>query len=452
MSQELVCGLDIGSSSTRAVIVRPKELSQKGNISQSVFHEEILGVSEAPTRGFSKGLVSNLNLLSDSIEEAINKSEQISRQKVRSIITNISGVHIKSFKSRGSVLISDRPVEIKESDIKRCIESAKLMALSLDREIIHLVPERFYIDDKLETMEPLGLYGSKLDVELNIITGLVSVIQNLIKAINLAGYEVEDMIISGIGTSLAISDNAEFKNHVIIIDLGKDHTELTIFGDAGLKDCFCFPFGGDDLTQILKERLNISFEDAEGLMMRYGIVSRDTSKIFDGGEILLSQSRIGPGMDSQLTQSDQDRSGGNWVNSTAQSSAWPDRSKSNNIIYRREISSMLFPKVEEMLQDILKKIEPFLRQTKQPPSIKLIGGLSKMDGFAETAEEIFGVPVEVGVLRNAKGLCDIDFACCLGLARYGIRNRLKRKTKDLDTTSFIGKVVSRVKKVFSDYF
>ena len=189
-SSEIICGLDIGASNVRALI------ADSG--------QNILGFGQAPAKGFSKSVVSNLGLLSDAIESSVMKAEEIARVRVRKVITNVSGVHIRTFQSRGSVHISDRPSEITKDDIKRCIESAKVIAMSLDREAVHLVPVRFFIDDKMEINDPLGLFGSKLDVDLNIITSLVTVLQNITKAVNLAGYEVDDLIVSGAGAGLSV--------------------------------------------------------------------------------------------------------------------------------------------------------------------------------------------------------------------------------------------------------
>lgn len=454
MKPDIVCGLDIGASGIRALIAQPLEPhASEGNISHVPVKEKILGFSESPARGFSKGAVSNLNLLSDSIEEAMSKAENAAHCRVRKVIANISGVHIRTFKSRGSVHISDRPAEITRDDLKRCIESAKLIAMSLDREVIHLIPERFYIDDKLEISEPVGLYGSKLDVDLNIITTLVSILQNLTKAVNLAGYEVEDVALSGIGTSLAIFEHKELEDGAVIIDIGKDNTEAALFMDGRLKDCFCFPFGSDDLTQVLQDRLKILFEEAEELRVKYGILNKDTSKIYDNTEILVPYLKNRPGPDREDTQSDPNRSGGNWVDSEKQSGARSDKKVERpGIISRRELSIILFPKAEEIMQDVYKKIQPFLKHRRSAPHVRVVGGLSKMDGFVETVEESFGVSTDMGALRGTKELHDIKFACSLGLARYGINKLSKKRSAYSHATSFASKFMSRMRELFSEYF
>jgi cell division protein FtsA len=454
MRQDIVCGLDIGSSSIRAVIAQSVNTSSKEDrLETRSDKEKILGFSESLTKGFSKGIVSNLNLLSDSIEEAMSKAEDVARCRVRKVITNISGVHIRTFKSRGSIHISDKAAEITKDDLTRCIDSAKLIAMSLDREIVHLIPEQFYIDDKLETAEPLGLYGSKLDVDLNIITTLVSILQNLTKAINLSGYEVEDVVVSSTGTSLAIFNHKELEEGAIIIDIGKDTAEVSVFMDGKLRDCFYFPFGSDDLTQVLQDKLKIRFEEAEELRIRYGILAKDASKIYDDTEIVLSPLKNRPGLDNEETQSDRDRSGGNWVDSEMQSKAWSHKETERvSLISRRDISNLLFPKLEQIMQDVYKKIEPFLKQRKRLPHIRVVGGISKMDGFVEAVEEVFGVSVDMGILRNVKELHDINFACSLGLARYGVRKRLEKKVGYLNTGSVVGRFISRMHELFSEYF
>ena len=402
MHSDIICGLDIGASSIRALI---------GDGSGRV-----LGFGAAPTKGFSKSVVSNLALLSDAIEAGVSKAEEMARCRVRKVITNVSGVHIRTFQSRGSVHISDRPSEITKEDIKRCVESAKVIAMSLDREPVHLIPVRFFIDDKMEINDPLGLFGSKLDVDLNIITSLVTVLQNVTRAVNLAGYEVDDIVASGAGSGLAVFDKTELESGAICADIGKELTELTLFVDGKLRDTFSFPFGGDDLTQVLQDRLKIMFDEAEELKIKYGIVTRELSKI-DDAQILvpcLAETR-----------------------STSKS----------------EISNLLLPKVEAMAEETQKKLSPFLKNRKSLPRISVIGGVSRMDGVIETIEDIMGVPVGMGVIKGLDDLKDISFACSLGLMRHGV-SRLAgaRQRYSPKTGNVFAKTFARIKALFSEYF
>lgn len=403
MRTEVVCGLDIGSSSIRALIAEPVDLHCV----------KILGFAQRPSKGFSKGIVSNLILLSDTIEDVVKQAESIAHHKVRRLITNLSGVHIRTFKSRGSVHISDRSSEILEQDVKRCVESAKLIAMSLDREVVHLIPEKFFIDDKIEINDPLGLFASKLDVDLNIITTLVSILHNVTKAVNLAGFEVEDMLISGSATATSVLDAKELEEGGVLIDVGKDITESALFIDGKLKDCFCFPFGSDDLTQVLQDRLKITFHEAEELRIKHGMLTSDTSDVYD------SQVAISSGVTS-----------------------------------RREISNILLPKVEQIMQEIYKKITPFLKQKKRLPHIRIVGGVSKMDGFIESIEDVFGMPVSMGRIKDVGTvLYDIVFACSLGLAKHAARKRIEKKSRSIkNSNNFVVRFASKIRDVLSEYF
>jgi len=423
MHSDIICGLDIGASSVRAVIGRLEFTHPKGkNKDSSMAKEEILGYAEAPTKGFSKSVVSNLSLLSDAIEASISKAEDMAGFRARKVISNISGAHIRTFQSRGSIHISDRPSEITKSDISRCIDSAKFIAMSLDREQVHLVPVRFFIDDKMEIDEPLGLFGSKLDVDLNIITSLVTVLQNLTKAINLAGYEVEDMIVSGAGTALAIFDKQELENGSVLIDVGKEVTGLTIFVNGRLRDSFYFPFGGDDLTQVLQDKLKIMFEEAEELKIKYGAITRDLTRI-DDSEILMPSLKR---MEAPATK----------------------------IISKSEIANLLLLKAQAMLEDVHKKLEPFLKDKKSLPHVSIVGAVARTDGFIETVEEILNVPVNMARIKGSDDLKDISFACSLGLMRYGINKITARKPRyaPSEAGNAAAKVLSRVKAIFSEYF
>ena len=380
MRSEIICGLDIGASNIRALIANPDGT--------------ILGFGQAPARGFSKSVVSNLGLLSDAIEASVMKAEEMAKARVRKVITNVSGVHIRTFQSRGSVHISDRPSEITKDDIKRCIASAKVIAMSMDREAVHLVPVRFFIDDKMEISDPLGLFGSKLDVDLNIITSLVTVLQNITKAVNLAGYEVDELIVSGAGTSLAVFEEEEMQNGAALIDVGKEITEASIFLDGKILDSFNFPFGGDDLTHALQDNLKVLFDEAEDMKLKYGIATSN------------------------------------------------------------EIANLLLPRIEAASEDIYKKLEPFFKNKKSLPHVKIVGGVAKMDGFIEIIEKVFKMPVSMGSLRSGGKLDDITFACSFGLTKYGAKKIMTARPagRPYEPIGIAGRFITRIKSFVSEYF
>ncbi|MEK6733145.1 MAG: cell division protein FtsA [Candidatus Omnitrophota bacterium] len=380
MHSEIVCGLDIGASNVRALIAN----SERG----------ILGYSQVPTKGFSRSVVSNLGLLSDAIESSVMKSEEMARAKVRKVIVNVSGVHIRTFQSRGSVHISDRPSEITKDDIKRCIESAKIIAMSLDRAAVHLVPVRYFIDDKMEINDPLGLFGSKLDVDLNIITSLIAVLQNVTKAVNLAGYEADELIVSGAGTGFAVFDDNQLQNGAVLVDVGKEITEAALFIDGKILDSYNFPFGGDDLTQVLQDNLKVMFDEAEEIKIKYGLAGKD------------------------------------------------------------EITNLLLPKVDSAMGDVYKKIEPFLKNKKSLPSISVVGGVAKMDGFIERIENVFKVPVSMGRIKVTDKIYDITFACSLGLMKYGMKKIIAQRSGAYapEPIGFAGRFIAKIKSIVSEYF
>ncbi|MFH1479084.1 MAG: cell division protein FtsA [Candidatus Omnitrophota bacterium] len=436
MHKDLICGLDIGSSSIRALAAS----FSNGDASS----EKITGISEYPTKGFSKGVVTNMSLLSDAIEKAVSDLEHKTHTRIRKVIANIQGVHIRTFKSRGSVHISDRPSEIVEQDILRCIESARLIAMSLDRDVLHLISEKYYIDDKLEIDDPLGLFGSKLDVDLNIVTSLVSIMHNLTKAINLAGYEVEDIVISAQATALAVLDEERLKEGAILIDVGKDVTGVALFDKERLRDSFYFPFGSDDLTQVLQDRLRILFEEAEELRIKYGIVTRSNQDIYDNSEILIPSFRDREEKMKEAQALD--------IEKTETEQGLIEASTKNKVTSRRELSNLLFPKIEEIMQDVYKKIEPFLKERRKVPYTCIVGGISKMDGFIESVEEIFGIPIEMGRI-DAKELEDDNFSCALGLARVGLSKHVEKSSSyALESSNKLKGLASKIRRIFAEYF
>lgn len=417
MNSEIICGLDLGSSKIRAVIGRVEFNPSAEKNSKKLFAEEkILGFAETPVKGFSKSIVTNISSFSDAIEDSISKAETMAQTRVRKVITNVSGTHIRTFQSRGSVHIADRPIEITKNDVARCIDSAKFIAMSLDREAVHLIPVKFFIDDKLEIDEPIGLFGSKLDVNLNIITSLVTVLQNLTKAVNLAGYEVDDLIVSGAGTMLAIFEEKDLEEAAILIDIGKEVTEITFFVQGKLRDSVSLPFGGDDLTQVLQDSLKIMFDEADGLKIKYGAIASEAFKM-DDTQILM------PSL------------------------------KEENVISRKEIGGLLSAKVRTIMGEIYSTIQPFLKDKKKLPLISLCGGVSRMDGFVEITEGILGVPVFMGSIKGDIPLKDISFATALGLVRHGVNKAAAMQPKYVtESYNILGKTVFKIKKIISEYF
>jgi len=200
----------------------------------------------------------------------------------------------------------------------------------------------------------------------------------------------------------------------------------------------------------LQDKLRIMFEDAEELRTKYGIVTKLGGDLCDDSPILISSIKTKPGPGHENTQSNEKILGGNWVDDTRARALKGER---QGVVSRKEISGLLFPKVEEIMQNVYKKIEPFLRHRKKSPHIRVVGGISKMDGFIEAIEDIFNAPVNIGRILKNKDFQETKFACSLGLTRYGFKKRADRGTGHvLDANSLTGRFVSRVRSFFSDYF
>jgi cell division ATPase FtsA len=193
------------------------------------------------------------------------------------------------------------------------------------------------------------------------------------------------------------------------------------------------------------------FKDAEELRIKYGIITKANRELFDDGRASISSSadKKGPGQGD--AQSDQNRSGGNWVNSEKPAGAFSSPGVSS--VSRQEVSDILLTKTGEIMRDVYKKIEPFLKQKKKLPRIYAVGGVSKMDGFVETVEDIFKVPVNMGRIRDSKDFHDMNFAQAFGLMRYGICKMAEKKCKNIfNVNNFAGRVLSRIQSIFSEYF
>ncbi len=428
------CGLDIGNSSIKALVLRWDKRSD---------YEEILGFARLPTKGFSKGAICDLGLFCDTIEAVLENTQKVSRARIDSVFVNISGTHIKSYETNASIRISDSPSEITQHQILRVIELAKALNMPVDREEIYIAPLYFLIDEQFEIADPSGLYATKLDVVLKIVTGTTALVQNITKSLNMAGYEVRDMVLSGIAQAESIVTQEEKKEGaVVIIDIGSQMTDLTLYINGRLKDFFVLPFGGDDLTQAIADELNISFNLGEDIKIRYGLVTDNNSP--------------GP-LHAQLELS---LMGGSWVELNSEES---DRARQKNLetrkVTRSDISFILLPKIKELFEQIKKAALAGLINKKVPPRVLITGGGALLDGLIETAQEVLEVPVELRGVQGdlvtkskMQGLDFIFYVTSLGLARFGAKSEFYSKGLIEAPKGLFGKVFSRLKDIYDEYF
>jgi cell division protein FtsA len=373
-----VVGFDIGTKKIAAII---GEITEERKI-------EIIGIGSAESRGLRKGVVVNLEATVDAVKKAQEEAELMAGVAIDSAFVGISGAHIKSFNSRGVIAVSGKNREITREDIKRVIDQSKAVSIPPDREIIHIIPQEFVVDDQDGIKDPLGMSGIKLEVNVHIITGAITSVQNLKTCITRAGIEIEELVLNQIATSASILTHDEMELGVGLIDIGGGTTEVAIFERGSLWYTSVIPIGGDNFTNDIAVGLRTPIPDAEKIKKRYGCVSTPLVEEQDTIEV----PSVG-------------------------------RGKKPRVLSRQLLADIIQPRAEEIFRLVDNDIKRMGYEKSLNSGIVLTGGTALLDGLEEVAESIFDLPVRRGDPSGIGGLVDRvntpDYATSVGLILYG---------------------------------
>jgi len=373
-----IVGLDIGTKKIAAII---GELTENKKI-------EIIGIGTSESRGLRKGVVVNLDATVDAIKKAQEEAELMAGVEINSAFIGLSGAHIKSFNSRGVIAVSGRNREITREDIKRVIDQSKAVSIPPDREIIHIIPQEFIVDEQDGIKDPLGMSGIKLEVNVHIVTGARTSVQNLRTCISRAGIEIEQIILNQIATSTSTLTHDEMELGVGLIDIGGGTTEIAIFERGSLWYTSVIPIGGDNFTNDIAVGLRAAIPEAEKIKKKFGCV---TSPLVEEQETIEVPS-VGKG-------------------------------KKPRVLSRQLLADIIHPRAEEIFRLVDNDIKRMGYEKSLNSGIVLTGGTALLEGLEEVAEEIFDLPARRGDPMGIGGLVDRvstpDFATSVGLILYG---------------------------------
>ncbi len=402
-SNNMIVGLDIGTSKVVAIV---GEVNADGSLS-------IIGIGRHRSRGLKKGTVVNIESTVQSIQRAIEEAELMAGCRIHSVYAGIAGSHIRSMNSHGIVAIRDR--EVYPADIERVIDAAQAVAIPADQKILHILPQEYIIDSQEGVKEPLGMSGVRLEAKVHLVTCASNAYQNIEKCIRRCGLEVEEIILEQLASSYSVLTDDEKELGVCMIDIGGGTTDIAIFTEGAIRHTGVIPIAGDQVTNDIAMALRTPTEFAEDLKIKYACALAQLASPDDMINV--------PGVGER-----------------------PSRELS-----RQALADVVEPRYDELFHLIQAEIRHSGYADVLAAGLVLTGGTSKMEGVVELAEEIFHLPVRIGMPTEVGGLTDIvrnpTYSTGVGLLLYGMKHMQQQKGRLPDREPAI-RIFEKVKKFF----
>jgi cell division protein FtsA len=405
-TDNLIVGLDIGTTKICCIVGHKTEEEL-----------EIVGIGTSPSKGLRKGVVINIESTVTAIRKAIREAELMAGCEIKSVFAGIAGGHIKGMNSQGVIAIKNR--EVTEEDLSRVIDAAKAIAIPMDREVLHILPQEFIIDDQDGIREPLGMSGVRLEAKVHIVSGAVASAQNIIKSCNRAGADVADIVLEQLASSAAVLSSDEKELGVAMVDIGGGTCDLAIFSEGAIKHTSVLSLGGDHLTNDIAVGLRTPMSEAEKIKQAYGCCL--TSMV--GKDETIEVPSVG--------------------------------GREPRILSRQLLAEILEPRVEEMFSLINREIIKSGYDGMIASGVVLTGGSSILPGMPELAEQVFNLPVRRGNPQGIGGLVDVVnspiYATGVGLVKYGSSN-VKVQNFKIGENNIFERVTMRMKQWFGEFF
>ncbi len=392
--ERYIVGLDIGSAKTCALM---GELDEDGI--------KFVAIGATESKGLRKGLIVNLDATVSSIRRAVEEAESAAGVPVESAILGVAGSHVKGVNSRGGITLGQRARDVQREDIRRAVDAARAITLPEDREVLHVLPQEFVLDAQDHIREPMGMVGQRLEVNVHIVTSAISASQNLVTAANKAGVIVADTVLEPLAAAEACLLQDERDLGCALLDIGGGSTDIVVFAGGVVRHAAAVPIGGDHFTNDLAVGLRTPVPEAERVKREQACAFRDLL----GEDHPIEIASVG------------DR---------------PPRT-----VFARMLCDIVEPRAQEMLTLVRDELKRAGLDSQIPAGLVLTGGGAKLKGLVELAEQMFSLPVRIGVPRGLPGLPDEfaqpEYSTSVGLLLYGARARRQVAARP---TSFVGKL------------
>ena len=373
---EIIVGLDIGTTKIAAIV---GEVGEDGI--------DIIGIGTAPSRGLRKGVVTNIDATVQAIQKAIDEAENMAGCEITTVYAGIAGGHIRGLNSHGIVAVKDK--EVRDSDVQRVIEAAKAVAIPLDREILHVLPQQYIIDDQDGIRDPHGMAGVRLESKVHMVTSSVTSAQNIVKCANRCGIEVADIVLEPLASAEAVIEDDEKELGVALIDIGGGTTDIVLYAEGAIVHSAVLPLGGGHITSDIAVGLRTPLEAAEGIKKRYGCALPSLVEEDDTMEV----SSVG--------------------------------GREPRILARKLLTEIVEPRIEEIFEHVRREILRSGFWDSMAAGVVLTGGSTIMEGVPEIAEAVLELPARRASPREVGGLTDVVkspmYAPGVGLVLFGAR-------------------------------
>lgn len=403
MANPTFAAIDIGTTKVCTIVA---EVTPPGDL-------RILGVGVGPSAGLTRGMVDNLHAAAEAIASSVERAERASGTRILSAHVGIAGAHVSSMNSRGIVAVADPRQPITEHDVQRALDSARIVNVPNNREVIHVIPRYYVVDGQDDVVDAVGMYGSRLDVETHIVTAGGAAMQNLLRAVEGAGVRVDSLVLEPLASAEAVAQTEEMEHGVVVIDIGGGTTDIAVFQRGAVVHTAVLPVGGSHMTRDLVVALRIPQPAAEQVKREWGHAI--PSLVDEGEEVEVDAF----GADGQKTVS------------------------------RHFVAQVLQARTEEVLEMALAEI----RRGADPDILSagaiLTGGAASLDGIQFLAEDVLGMPARIGRPRHLAGLSDLlhepAYATSVGLLRWGLKEQeiMFRSSPALPTAS-VGSLMRKV--------
>lgn len=410
--RDLIVGLDIGTSKVVAIVAAP--ILDAGPSENAL---EIIGIGSHPARGMKKGVVVNIESTVQSIQRAVEEAELMAGCQIHSVYAGIAGSHIRSLNSHGTVAIRDK--EVTQGDIERVVDAAKAVHFPGDQQLLHVMPQEYIIDNQEGIREPIGMSGVRLEAKVHLITGAVSAAQNISKCIERCGLSVDGIILEQMASSYSVLVEDEKELGVCLVDIGGGTTDIAIFVDGAIRHTAVIPIAGDQVTNDIAVALRTPTQYAEEIKMKYACAL------------------------TQLAREDE----------TIEVPSVGDRPPRQ--LARQTLAEVVEPRYEELLTLVQAELRRSGFEELLAAGVVLTGGSSKMEGVIELAEEVFHLPVRLGLPQHVGGLVETVknpiHATGVGLLLFG--NEMEGiGQSEIKSGNGINEVLKRMKSWFQGNF